>query len=1104
MKDKRLGLLNLPFCPIKTGKHASVFVVKLSGSLLFLLFIFISCVVWILHTSSIEITFANRHVRSFVHELLPDIDIESGTAYVTWPDFSRPLLVGMKNVSARHRLSQEEIFSAQKLEVGFSGQALLKGRLSPVYIGLHTPIFHVYHMYDGLYLGQAYHKLWQTSPAKLDKSCTLIPVDPFSPVPDVSMDAFLAQGKESDVLKTVDAPKTFSDLQRYFNQDLKKILKKTGLEYLKYVSMKHAHIHVYDIIQKNEWTAPVINFKADLRHHDLKINGDIISDPQSKTPIHIVFSAIRDHKTKGIQLKADVKSFILERWPAFFPSLKGISLNKIKGNAAIDLALFADFQIEKAKIDLNIPELSVQIPAWKQGDVGLRNILLNANFNPTLQQFDITKATLAIDDVNITTTASIKPQFSQPAVPISVDAILNINHINHDQIAKYWPVSDQHSKVRLWLVDKIKKTNLANLSITLGLNIPKGHGVQGAHQKTLRNIAAEFDFSNTDIQVSDTVPLIQNGAGHGVLAQNNLTITANQAMIGQIQAKNTSIILEHLIQGTEKTFLKITGNVNGSLPNVMAFLRDKPVQFSSARLDPAKVTGQVDGLLTLALPATKDVKKSEVDVSFDGKVTHAFLPDIVRQVDLSDGDLKILIKEGGVDVRGEALLEGHAATVDFFQHLSISRPDYRYDVNVKTAISEALLQKMGLDWGSYISGTSGLGLAYHGKADQSAIVDLDLDFTSASLNIAPISYQKPVGIAANATATMTLKGDAVQAIQIGHVVAPDLTVSGASFVWQGEDIKGHIDHINHGKMDMALKFDYKKAENKIIADIKGKYVDLHALLEKPDSPNQLRPAIQATAKADLLLLFKDRPMSKADLVYQADEKGRPLYVTLDANAGIGDMSFYFRPSNQKLRYDQGAVLRFTAKDAGAALYALNIQDDIKGGVLSVIGQSNSIHLPVKGRASMTNFRMVNTPLLARLLNSISFSGLINLLSKKGISFSNMQSDFEFMDQGGDMILTLKQGGASGNAIGLTFNGTINKTKKTLNLQGKIIPITMLNNIINNIPVLGSIISGGGQTFAATYKATGSIKDPKVSVNPISALTPGILREIFFKTDGKSS
>jgi len=57
----------------------------------------------------------------------------------------------------------------------------------------------------------------------------------------------------------------------------------------------------------------------------------------------------------------------------------------------------------------------------------------------------------------------------------------------------------------------------------------------------------------------------------------------------------------------------------------------------------------------------------------------------------------------------------------------------------------------------------------------------------------------------------------------------------------------------------------------------------------------------------------------------------------------------------------------------------------------------------------------------------------------------------------------------------------------------------LNSVLGNIPFIGTLMTGtedGSGVFAATYKMKGPLEDPEVKVNPLSALAPGILRNIF--------
>ena len=57
----------------------------------------------------------------------------------------------------------------------------------------------------------------------------------------------------------------------------------------------------------------------------------------------------------------------------------------------------------------------------------------------------------------------------------------------------------------------------------------------------------------------------------------------------------------------------------------------------------------------------------------------------------------------------------------------------------------------------------------------------------------------------------------------------------------------------------------------------------------------------------------------------------------------------------------------------------------------------------------------------------------------------------------------------------------------------------LNKVIGSIPIVGDILTGGsGGVFAATYSVKGPSENPEISANPLSVLTPGILRRILWE------
>ena len=55
-----------------------------------------------------------------------------------------------------------------------------------------------------------------------------------------------------------------------------------------------------------------------------------------------------------------------------------------------------------------------------------------------------------------------------------------------------------------------------------------------------------------------------------------------------------------------------------------------------------------------------------------------------------------------------------------------------------------------------------------------------------------------------------------------------------------------------------------------------------------------------------------------------------------------------------------------------------------------------------------------------------------------------------------------------------------------------------NAAINKIPLIGKIITGaeGEGLIGIKYNAKGNYEDPEFAINPLSILTPGIIRNIF--------
>ena len=98
----------------------------------------------------------------------------------------------------------------------------------------------------------------------------------------------------------------------------------------------------------------------------------------------------------------------------------------------------------------------------------------------------------------------------------------------------------------------------------------------------------------------------------------------------------------------------------------------------------------------------------------------------------------------------------------------------------------------------------------------------------------------------------------------------------------------------------------------------------------------------------------------------------------------------------------------------------------------------------------------------------------------------------------DDALTVIDARAFSPSLGLTAKGTFDLGANTVDVNGTIVPAYFFNSLLGDIPLVGRLFSPerGGGVFAASYSVRGSLDNPDVSVNPLSALTPGFLRGLF--------
>jgi AsmA-like C-terminal region len=118
----------------------------------------------------------------------------------------------------------------------------------------------------------------------------------------------------------------------------------------------------------------------------------------------------------------------------------------------------------------------------------------------------------------------------------------------------------------------------------------------------------------------------------------------------------------------------------------------------------------------------------------------------------------------------------------------------------------------------------------------------------------------------------------------------------------------------------------------------------------------------------------------------------------------------------------------------------------------------------------------------------------SLLTAGEVQFNRLQASF-VRNSG---RLDIREALIVGNQAGITLSGPLDFGRNTQNLAGTFVPAYGLNNAFSKVPLFGPLLGGGANEglLGVNFRATGSLTRPDITVNPLSATTPGFLRKRF--------
>ncbi len=562
---------------------------------------------------------------------------------------------------------------------------------------------------------------------------------------------------------------------------------------------------------------------------------------------------------------------------------------------------------------------------------------------------------------------------------------------------------------------------------------------------------------------------------------------------GRLAVREGRVLITGL-SGADQTGV-IQVEVAGGVPDALALLANPRLHLLSDHPAPLKQPrGTMTAETNITVPLKKRVSMDEVAVAARVRVSALHLADVVAEQPLDDGAFDLTVTGDELSLNGSARLAAIPAritgTVDFRR----GPPGQVLErFNVEGRADARDLAAAGLDGGDLLAGPVGLAATYAHRRDGTGTVDVRAVLDDAELRLTPLGWRKAKGDPASASGQILLDKsgrietmEAIRADGVGLGLrgratrqAGGLTLALDRAILGGTSARGTIRFLDGGRA--------------IQARLSGPRLDLSGRFRGGDD----RPAVAGETPAWLIdARFNTVELAHgrtgSDFVLRAEGSGeRPRALQLSALTGPG------RRAELAIAPDRGGrLVHATATDGGAVLRDLGALDSIEGGRLKLVGRflDDRADHPLSGLLELDDFKVRGAPLLAKALQAITLYGLVQAVEGPGMTFLHMAAPFTY----GNEVLTLDDARAFNASLGLTAKGSVDLAAERMDLHGTIVPAYFLNTIPGRLPLVGRLFSPekGGGLFAGRYTAIGPLDDPRLTVNPLSALTPGFLRGVF--------
>lgn len=671
----------------------------------------------------------------------------------------------------------------------------------------------------------------------------------------------------------------------------------------------------------------------------------------------------------------------------------------------------------------------------------------------------------------------------------------SVRDVKTDNLETYWPRS-LGSDVRKWMVSALDGGALRTAHARMVL------GPDETGKLSTLSLGGGLTFEDVNLSYFGPLPKVKNVFATAVFDKKNFDVSFTKGASEGLILTSGTAAFSGLDQRDQVVDIDV--QVEGPIKNILKMIDRDPLNFvSTLDIDPETAEGSASTRLKINFPVEKSLTPARIKVSAQSVLKDVALHNVLFGRGLSGGNLLLNVDRQGMDIAGDVVLGNLPVKLTWRENftdkaLFKSRYDLSGRIEDVRNLGDVGLDLTSFPW-EYVEGALEAEINYTVFKKEKRKLEARLDVKDVALFIPMLDWSKEEGAEGAIELTLNLEGNRLAGVPRFQITADDMDIVGSAVYGAEDGSLSRVDlkTVSFGRNKMAGVL-FPRAAGGWNANIHGESFDFAPLwehfFERDDTPEDDKPGIPFSVSADLgrvwvkgqgflsnvSATFVHDGMRWARIIMKSElGKGKVLDLSLAAGA------------------DQNREILMTSDDAGKALKVFDIYPNVIGGRLVLSGKydDKDADAPLKGHLNAYDFRLSKAPALIKIIGVMALTGIADALEGEGLGFSELDIPYELAEG----TLAIHDAKATGASLGVTAKGTVYAPADVINLEGTIIPAYAINSLLGNIPVLGTLLTGveeGGGMFAATYSVSGSRENPEITVNPLAALAPGILRNLF--------